>query len=264
MENAQKIIRNVMEFMGDIRINRLNKKLMIDRILSYSPTLDSGIEKYKLENNRFTIFILFSIILINVPLISLPCCIAATIFLFKMLHFIKYRSIYNIIKKMAKDIVYKGIYNKEIIKDMVEDFRNKYGEDIIEYYELVYMVGKYEAFIIKIEKVIKNIHKEESHGNWKEEYVYRNYHESSELNQNYNNIEYVESAKVTHVKTNMRSPLLYQNEDGEIKKVNRAIEFFDDKNNPADAVILKRGNKKDRNLTVYFYKKNTQLQDNAL
>ena len=264
MENTQKIIRNGMEFIGESRINNSNKTLMIERILSYSPTLQNGIEKYKAENRRFTIFILFSVILINIPLISLPCCIIASVFLLKMLHLIKYRSIYNIVKKMGKDIAYKGIYNKGIIEEMVEDFKCKYGEDIIEYYELIYMVGKYEAFVIKIEKVIKNMHKEKLNGNWKEEYVGRDYDGSSLFGEDYDNVDNGKSLKMNNVKTNTKYSLLYKNEDGEIKKVNRAIEFFDDKNKSTDAVVLKGGNKKDRNLTVYLYKKNSELQNNAL
>lgn len=264
MENTQKIIKGATEFIEDIKINNMNKALMIEKILSYSSTLESGIEKYKAENRRFTIFILLSVILINVPLLSLLFCIAATVFLLKMLHFIKYRSAYNIVKKMGKDIAYKGIYNKGIIEEMVEDFKLKYGEDVIEYYELVYMVEKYEAFIMKIEKVIKGIDKENFNGNWKEEYIYREYDGSSALNDQYGSIEDLESLKDNNCKKNTRNPLLYKNEDGEIKKVNRAIEFFDDKNKSTDAVVLRGGNKKDRKLTVYLYKKNNELQDNVL
>ncbi len=42
--------------------------------------------------------------------------------------------------------------------------------------------------------------------------------------------------------------------------VNKAIEFFDNE----DAVILKNINKENKNLTVYLYKKSSDLQKNAL
>ena len=62
--------------------------------------------------------------------------------------------------------------------------------------------------------------------------------------------------------------MIYKNEDGEIKKINRAIEFFDNEDKDGEklnTVVLKsnrRGN--DDKLTVYLYKKSSDLQNNAL
>lgn len=264
MENTQNLLRNGIEFLEERRVNKSNKVLMIEKILSYSPTLENGIEKYKVENRRFTLFILFSVLLINVPVISLPCCVVATVFLVKMLHLIKYRSIYSIVKKMGKDIVYNGIYNKCVIESMVEDFKGQYGDDIIEYYELVYMVGKYEAFVIKIEQLLKNAVKDKSNRKCSEKCIYRDYDGSSMLNKDYDKMDENTCMKENNKNFNPKYSLLYKDEQGEIKKVNRAIEFFDDKNKDTDAVVLKGGGKKDKNLTVYLYKKNNELQNNAL
>ena len=265
MENTQNIIRNSIEFIGESRVNKSNKALMIDKILSYSPTLENGIEKYKIENRRFIVLILFSVLFINFSVISLPCCLAATFFLVKILQLIRYRSVYNIVKKMGRDIAYKGIYNKGIVEEMVKDFKSQYGEDIIEYYELVYMVEKYEAFVVKIEEVINKImHKERDDENWKEESLYRNHNKSSVIVNSYDSFHNENSSKDSKLYDDSKYSVLYKNEEGEIKKVNRAIEFFDDNSKSTDAVVLKGGNKKDKNLTVYLYKKNNELQNNAL
>ena len=61
--------------------------------------------------------------------------------------------------------------------------------------------------------------------------------------------------------------MLYKNGDGEIKSVNKAIEFFDDRDNEninENAVVLKNVNKENKNLTVYLYKKSSPLQKNVL
>lgn len=264
MENTQNLLRNGLEFLVERRVNKSNKVLMMEKILSYSPTLENGIEKYKVENRRFTLFILSSILLVNIPVVSLSCCFIAIAFLVKMLHLIKYRSIYNIVKKMGKDIAFSGIYNKGIVEGMVEDFKIQYGEDIIEYYELVYMVKKYEAFVIKIEQLLKNTNKDKNDKKYSEKCLYKDYDTSKIVNQNYDELNGNTSLKEENKNCNSKYSLLYKNEEGEIKKVNRAIEFFDDKNKNAGAVVLKGGNKKDKKLTVYLYKKNSELQNNAL
>ncbi|ETJ37417.1 hypothetical protein Q604_UNBC08358G0001, partial [human gut metagenome] len=148
MKTIQKVFRSGLEFIGEIKVNKSNKELMVEKILSYSTTLQNGIKKYKQENIKFTIAILCSVLLINFPVFSLPCCFIAIFFLVRMLQLIKYRSIYMIVTRMAKDIAHKGVYNKGIIGEMIKDFKSKYGEDIIEYYELVYMVNEYEAFVV--------------------------------------------------------------------------------------------------------------------
>ena len=67
---------------------------------------------------------------------------------------------------------------------------------------------------------------------------------------------------------NEKLSVLYRKEDGEIKKVNKAIEFFDAEDdesyNSSDAVVLKNINKDNKKLTVYLYKKSSTLQKNAL
>ena len=45
---------------------------------------------------------------------------------------------------------------KKKLMARLDDFKDKYGENIIEYEELVKMIDKYEAFVTKIEYVLKN------------------------------------------------------------------------------------------------------------
>ena len=104
---------------SDRKINQKNKNLMIDKILSYNPMILKGIEEYKDANKDFTLLIFLGALLINFPLISVPCCILSMFFLMKMLHFIRYKSIYNIVIKLAKDVSFKGIYDREKTEDML-------------------------------------------------------------------------------------------------------------------------------------------------
>ncbi len=142
---------------SDRKINIKNKNLMIDKILSYNPRLLEGIEIYKDANRNFILLILFGALLINFPLISVPCCMLSMFYLVKMLKYIKYNSINNIVKVLAKDLSFKGVYDKEKMENMLRDFKAKYGSEICEYTDLVNMLEKYEIFVTKIEYVLKNI-----------------------------------------------------------------------------------------------------------
>ena len=85
----------------------------------------------QIEILYFLIFL--GALLINFPLISVPCCILSMFFLIKMLQFIRYKSINNIVLELAKDLSFKGIFDKEKVEYMLDDFKFKYGEDVIEY-----------------------------------------------------------------------------------------------------------------------------------
>ena len=110
-KRKRELRKKVME--SDRKINKRNKNLMIDKILSYNPILLEGIEVYKDANRNFTLLIVIGALLIDFPLISVPCCILSMFFIIKMLQFIKYKSINNIVKELAKDLSFKGIYDKE-------------------------------------------------------------------------------------------------------------------------------------------------------
>ena len=267
IELRKKFINN------DRKINKKNKKLMIDKILSYNPMLLDGIEAYKDANRNFTLLIFLSALLIDFPLISVPCCILSVFFLIRMLQFIRYRSINNIVIKLAKDLSFKGIYDKEKAEYMLCDFKHKYGEDITEYKELLKMVDKYETLVTKIEHVLKSIKMEEEidnntiflkngerlfinrEDNLNCEEVKSNQHTSREVNNYYRDI-------------NEKFSVLYKNENGETKKVSKAIEFFDNEDdeyyNNQEAVVLNNINRENKKLTIYLYKKSSNLQKNAL
>lgn len=250
------------------KINKRNKNLIIDKILAYNPMLIEGIEVYKDANKNFMFLIFLGALLINLPLISVPCCILSMFFIIRMLQFIKYKSINNIVNELAKDLSFKGIYNKGKVEDMLDDFKAKYGEDIIEYKELVSMIEKYEALVINIEFALKNINFNEKVKLNKNKESIINKDEISFLNNRINiNCEkfkinqYNNEEKNNYYKNfNEKLSLVYKDEDGEIKKVTKAIEFFDGGN----AVVLKNTNRENKNLTVYLYKKSAVLQKNVL
>ena len=260
---------------SDRQINLNNKNLMIDKILSYNPMLIEGIDAYKDANKNFTLLIFLCALLIDFPLISVPCCILSMFFLMKMLQYIRYKSINNIVIELAKDLSFKGIFDKEKVEYMLEDFKFKYGEDVLEYEELVKMLDKYETLVTKIEYVLNNIDiKEEIDLNNEDIFLknggmsFNNKEETIDCKEI--KINQLNSKEVNNYykDINEKFSLLYKNEDGEIKKVNKAIEFFDNEDdesyNKNDAVVLKNINRENKNLTIYLYKKSSNLQKNAL
>lgn len=258
---------------SDRQINQKNKKLMIDTIFSYNPILIEGIEVYEDASRNFTFLILLGLLLINFPLVSVPCCLLSMIFVIKMLKYIRYRSINNIVKKLAKDLSYKGIYDKDKAIDMLDDFKDKYGQDVCEYKELVNMINKYEALVTKIENVLQNRDVKEKKSSYKEKNIVNDEEISFwEKSLSYEEVQEkrFEGRKIDTYREEVdkRLSVLYKNNYGELKRVNKAIEFFETENNESygkeNAVMLKNVNKENKNLTVYLYKKSSDLQKNAL
>lgn len=271
MKAKKKRKSKIRDIINEIKINRRNKKLMIDKILSYNPMLIEGIEIYKDANNNFLLLIFLGGLLVEFPLISLPCCIVAIFFILRMLQYIKYKSISYIVSKLAKDLSSNGIYDREKALDMIEDFKLKYGDNIVEYEELVNMINKYEGLVIKIESVLKgrNIKDDNKYYN---NGIFQN--GTGALGKRDDNTILKETEankgkeKNYFIDFNENISVLYKKEDGEIKEVNKAIEFFDwgDDNTYSNqnAVILKNVNKDNKNLTVYLYKKSSILEKNVL
>lgn len=257
---------------NDKKINKKNKNLMIEKILSYNPMLVEGIEVYKDANENFTLLIFLGALLVQFPMISLPCCILAIFFIIRMLQFIKYKSINNIVTKLAKDLSFKGIYDKEKAMDMLEDFKAKYGENIVEYEQLVMMINKYEALVVKIESVLKGSNERDGRSDYNKDIFLKN--TGISLNEDENNITTRETEgnkdkeiKNHYIGFNEKFYVLYKKDDGKIKRVNKAIEFFDEVDNEnynQNAIVLKNINKDNKNLTIYLYKKSSVLQKNVL
>jgi hypothetical protein len=157
---------------------------------------------------------------------------------------------------------------------MLYDFRAKYGEDVNEYIELVDMLRKYDSFINKIDSVLKNINIKE-----KERYE-DNLNISDKSNaflserirnmQNHKKTLFISRrAYNTCNELNNQLPVFYEKEDGQIKMVSKAIDFFDNEDsncyNKENAIVLKDTNKENKNLTVYLYKKSSPIfEKNAL
>lgn len=254
---------------SDRKINKKNTNLIIDKILSYNPTFQEGIITYKEANNDFLLLLFVGTILIDFPLISLPCCILAMYYIIKVFKFIKYKSINKIVIELARDLSLKGIYDKEKAESMIREFKEKYGREVREYEDLVTMLNKYEAFVTRIEYVLNNI--KESKGLLDED-VYSSGNQplgNNNCSYIYEKNEYKKSygTKVSSYYKNDKNPIFFEKENGEVKKVNKAIEFFehDDKvyDNP-NTVILKNMNKNSENLTIYLYKKTPDLQKSVL
>ena len=261
-------VHNKKVIKSERKINRRNKNLLIDKILAYNPMLLKGIEVYKDANRNFMFLIFLGALLIDFPLISVPCCILSMFFIIRMLQFIKYKSISNIVNELAKDLSFKGIYNKGKVEDMLNDFKVKYGDNIIEYSELVSMLDKYETLVVNIEFALKSINfKEKVKSNDDNDSIVKNDEISFFENEGDINCEKFKINNYKNGETNNyyknfneKLSLLYKDEDGKIKKVNKAIEFFDSEN----AVVLKNTDKENKNLTVYLYKKSSILQKNVL
>lgn len=249
--------------------------MLADKILAYNPELLEGIGVYKDASRNFIFLIFLGALLIDFPIISVPCCILSMFFIIRMLQFIKYKSINNIVNEIAKDLSFKGIYNKGKVGDMLNDFKVKYGEDIVEYNQLVSMLEKYEALVMNIEFALKNItFRDKVKKDNKEELIINDNEITFFENDNdidceiYNRDEYKNKRANNYYRSfNEKFSVLYKNGDREIKRVNKAIEFFDDgdnENTNESAVVLKNVNKENKNLTVYLYKKSSSLQKNVL
>lgn len=258
----------------DRKTNLNNKKLMIDKILSYNTTLSSGIEEYTYAQKNFWILIIFGILLRDFPLIAIPCCLLAIFFSIRMFKLMKYRSINTIVNELAKDLSFKGIYNQEKVDLMLNNFKNKYKKDNDEYEGLVNMIDNYKSFVVKIESLLRNINTTLDSNNI-------NSSEEFELCEDVENSFNKDNSKaITEVNSSIKNKtsidqweedengelsILYRKENGEIKKVKRAIEFFeDDKCYDNKAIVLKNNNKNNDKLTVYVYKKSLDLHNNAL
>lgn len=239
---------------------RKNKRLMIDKILSYSPDICEGIDMYNDANRNFWLLIILGGILKDFLMISLPCCILAVFFIVKMIQFIKYKTIYSMTKELAKDLLFKGIYNKNKAEHMLREFADKYGEDE-QFYEFYTMLEKYEQLVIKIEYILKNINKEEDtikendyNNNRKKSKDKLNVTEVIDGNSKYDKDE----KKEINYKFNKGSR-------SELGNINKAIELFDNKDdNKGKAILLKNRREEDKNLKVYLYKKSIDCEKNIL
>lgn len=254
-----------------------NRKLMIDKILSYSSTLSEGIKKYNNANIKFIILITIGILLNNYMLISIPCCLLSIYFIVLMLKYIKYGSVIHIVKKLSKDLAFKGIYDKEKISFMLQEFKDRYGDENVEFRELVITINSYESFVMKLEYIIRGLEIESKRA-YKEKELLKKYNIPSfsyiEKHSTYRKAEEENQKNSYEVKTvgdyyrdsEDSISMIYKDESGETKKVNRAIEFFEDENSEEykNTLILKSNSKNNKNLTVYLYKKESNFQKNAL
>ena len=262
---------------NDIFTLMKNRKLMIDKILSYSSTLSEGIKKYNNANIKFIILITIGILLNNYMLISIPCCLLSIYFIVLMLKYIKYGSVIHIVKKLSKDLAFKGIYDKEKISFMLQEFKDRYGDENVEFRELVITINSYESFVMKLEYIIRGLEIESKRA-YKEKELLKKYKIPSfsyiEKHSTYRKAEEENQKNSYEVKTvgdyyrdsEDSISMIYKDESGETKKVNRAIEFFEDENSEEykNTLILKSNSKNNKNLTVYLYKKESNFQKNAL
>ena len=130
------------------------------------------------------------------------------------------------------------------------------------------IINSYEKFVLKLEYILKDIQIESKRAR-KEKELIKNYNaqffkglhnavvgKKKEI-QKSSNVSIVEGYKKDE------NTMVYSDEDGVYKEAEKVVDFFNDSNEINSAVVLK--NKSDKkNLTVYLYKRNCKVQDNAL
>lgn len=231
MTKNKKALSNRKSSADEVKISRHNEKIMLEEMLSYKPELKKGIKKCKAETKCFTCFLLLCLgaFAAQFTAVSLGLGIMAVFSLFKKFKLRKFKAVYVILKKISRDIGYKGIYNSKDIWEMVEDYEKKYGRDNDEYNCLVYVINEYEKFIFKIEDVLNGLNREQK--SEKNKKLIKS--ADSEKNKNLKKIKTID----------------FDEKKSDITDKTTAAELLEkDK-----VAILKKSNNK--NTTVYLYKK---------
>ena len=226
---------------------RKNKKLMIDKILSYSPVICEGLDKYNDANRNFWLLIILGGILKDFLMISLPCCILAVFFIARMIQFIKYKTIYDMVKELAKDLLFK--------------FESKYGETK-EFDEFYSMLNKYEQLVTKMEYILNTINEKKDTTNE------RNYKKDLDNTSDKNHIstEIIEGNSRYMKKAERKIKHKFnKNNKNDMEIIGKAIDLFKDEDgNKGKAILLKNRREEDKNLKVYLYKKSVDCEKNIL
>lgn len=68
-------VHNKKVIKSERKIKRKNKNLLADKILAYNPVFLEGIAVYKDASRNFIFLIFLGALLIDFPIISVPCCI---------------------------------------------------------------------------------------------------------------------------------------------------------------------------------------------
>ena len=198
--------------------------------------------------------------------VSVVCFIAAVYLIILMIKYTKYGVINRIIKKLAYDLTYKGIYNKEKIDYMIYNYKKQFGEECAQYKDLCNLIIRYEKFVFKLEYIIRDL-EIESVRKYKENKLLEKYI-PHELNITYNDVTENNKNEIEHTTINTvecrseKDGLIYSSEDGKVKKAKKVVDFFNEEEK-SNTVVLK--NKSERkNLTIFLYKRNGDLQNNAL
>lgn len=261
------IIKIIMSKKSDFFILRKNKKLMKDKILDYGKLLKEGISEYEKSGVCLIIAALFGIVVSRFIWLSVVCFIAAVYYIVQILKFTKYGAINRIITRLAKDLAYKGIYDKERIDYMVFEYKKQYGELNVEYKELMRIINSYEKFVLKLGYILKDIQIESKRAR-KEKELIKNYNSQffkglhNAIAEKKKEIEKTSNVSIVEGYKKDENTMVYSDENGVYKEAEKVVDFFNDSNDN-NAVVLK--NKSDnKNLTVYLYKRNCKVQDNAL
>ncbi len=262
----QKLLNGVLNTKKDFFILRKNKELMADKIMDYSPSLKDGISKYKNVCIKFFISVMLGIIINKYILVSVVCFVAAIYFIILMLKYTKYGTIYKIIKKLACDITFKGIYNKEKIDYMVNNYKKQFGEECVQYKDLCNVVRRYEKFVLKLEYIIRDLEIESARKH-KEKQLLKKYAPEELKLIDKDNIPIskneIENIKINTVECrNDKKGLIYSNEDGKVKEAKKVVDFFSEEEKNSTVVLKNKSERK--NLTIFLYKRNGNLQNNAL
>ncbi len=260
------LLNKIIMFKKDFFVLRKNKELMADKIMDYSPSLKEGILKYKNICLKFLIAAIIGILMNRYIIISVTCFAASIYFIVLMIKYTKYSMVNKIINKLANDITFRGIYDKEKIDYMLYSYKNQFGQESFQYEELHNIIIRYEKFVLKLGYIIRDI-EIESFRKYKENKLLRKYTlnkpdlDNCEKNKDKKNEVSDTKIKIVENK-NSSDGIIYSEEDGKIRKAKKVVDFFEE-NDSTDTVILKNTDNR-KNMTIFLYKKSGELQNNVL
>ncbi|WP_244833041.1 hypothetical protein [Clostridium sp. BJN0001] len=207
------------KYLEEAKINNKNKKLIMDRMNSYSVIIKNGIERYEEARKKFIAMVILSFLLYKIYYLAIPLILTAIIFLLISFSNIRFYRMNCIIDKISYDISFKGIFDRNKIDDMLYEFKNQYPCKSIEYKELLKTISMIEKFITKIEELLKNNTK-------------------GKIN-------------INKIRNDDKRILCCVN-NGKIMYFDKAVEFFD---GSKKQVVKLKDSKNENNLTIYLYRK---------
>lgn len=213
------VLYDYKKYLIERKIDSKNKKLIMDRMNSYSVIIKNGVERYTEARKKFIIMLLLSLLLYKIYYVSIPLIIISMLYLFISFKNIRFYRMNCIIEKISYDISFKGIFDRNKINDILSDFKEQYPCKVIEYKELLNTINMIDVFVTKIESLLKN-------------------HAEARI--------HIDKTKNTDKR------ILCCMSNGKIRYFNKAVEFFE---GSKKQVVKLKDSENENNLTIYLYRK---------